>query len=85
MPSKPNTIIIIAGPSLTGKSKLSSLLIEQGFAQLISTTTRQQREGEKNGVHYHFLTKEAFRKKLATKGFIEHVEVDSRRGRWKAS
>lgn len=78
MPSKPNTIVIIAGPSLTGKSKLSSLLVEQGFAQLISTTTRAPRDGERDGAHYHFLTKEAFRKKLSTKGFVEHVEVDSR-------
>ena len=76
--AKPNTIVIIAGPSLTGKSKLSSLLVEQGFGALVSTTTRKPREGEKDGQHYHFLTKEDFRAKLAKKGFIEHVEVDSR-------
>lgn len=78
MPSKPNTIVIIAGPSLTGKSNLSSLLVEQGFAQLISSTTRKPREGEKDGVHYHFLSKEEFRQKLSKKEFIEHVEIDSR-------
>lgn len=78
MSSKPNTIVIIAGPSLTGKSKLASLLIEQGFAALVSTTTRKPRDGEINGKHYHFLSKEDFRAKLANKGFIEHVEVDSR-------
>jgi guanylate kinase len=78
MSSKPNTIVIIAGPSLTGKSKLASLLIEQGFAALVSTTTRKPRDGEVSGKHYHFLSKEDFRAKLGTKGFIEHVEVDSR-------
>lgn len=79
MPSaKPNTIVIIAGPSLTGKSKLSSLLVEQGFGALVSTTTRKPRDGEENGKHYHFLSKEEFRAKLANKGFIEHVEVDAR-------
>lgn len=78
MRSKQNTIVIIAGPSLTGKSKLAGLLIEQGFGALVSTTTRKPRDGEINGRHYHFLTKEAFRAKLATKGFIEHVEVDAR-------
>lgn len=76
--SKPNTIVILAGPSLTGKSNLASLLLEQGFAALVSTTTRKPRDGEIDGKHYHFLSKEAFRAKLANKGFIEHVEVDSR-------
>jgi guanylate kinase len=78
MSAKPNTIVIIAGPSLTGKSNLSSLLLDQGFAALVSTTTRGPREGEINGKHYHFLSKEEFKAKLARKGFVEHVEVDSR-------
>lgn len=75
---KPNTIVIIAGPSLTGKSNLSAALVEQGFAQLVSTTTRAPRNQEEDGVHYHFVTKDDFRKKLSQRGFIEHVEVDSR-------
>ena len=75
---KQNSIVIIAGPSLTGKSKLSSLLVEQGFGALVSTTTRKPRDGEKDGQHYHFLTKDEFRSKVAKKEFIEHVEVDSR-------
>ena len=77
MSAKPNTIVIIAGPSLTGKSKLSSLLQEQGFATLVSTTTRAPREGEIDGKHYHFLSKEEFRSKLSKRGFVEHVEVDA--------
>lgn len=75
---KNKTIVIIAGPSLTGKSNLSSLLVEQGFAPLVSTTTRKPRAGEKDGVHYHFTSKDEFRRRLANNGFIEHVEVDSR-------
>ena len=73
-----NTIVIIAGPSLTGKSNLASLLAEQGFVQLISSTTRAPREGEIDGVHYHFLSKDEFRRQLSQKKFLEHVEVDAR-------
>ena len=73
-----NTIVIIAGPSLTGKSNLASLLTEQGFVQLISSTTRSPREGEIDGVHYHFLSKDEFRRQLSQKKFLEHVDVDAR-------
>lgn len=78
MPSTPNTLVILVGPSLTGKSNLSALLVEQGFAVVVSTTTRAQREGEVDGKHYHFVSKEEFRARIAKKGFVEHVEVDSR-------
>lgn len=77
MPSTSNTLVILVGPSLTGKSNLSALLVEQGFAVVVSTTTRAPREGEVDGKHYHFISKEEFRSRIAKKGFVEHIEVDS--------
>ena len=37
-------------------------------------TTRDPRPNEKEGEHYHFTTKEAFRDLISQGGFIEHAE-----------
>ena len=58
-----NTIITITGPSCSGKTTLARLLMDTGvFTEVISTTTRAMRSGEKNGVTYHFVTPEEFDK-----------------------
>lgn len=47
------------------------------FSQIkfsVSATTRQPREHEKNGVDYHFLSKEEFREKIAQNRFLEWEE-----------
>ena len=43
----------------------------------ITTTSRQPRIGEQNGIDYHFLTRDRFQEKVANGGFIEHVEFDT--------
>lgn len=52
-------LIIITGGSGTGKTTLADELIKSGMVEkAITCTTRQPRIGEKDGVHYHFKTKE---------------------------
>lgn len=70
-----NVLVSLTGPSLTGKSNLAALLVEQGFVALVSSTTRPPRAEEVNGKHYNFLTREEFEQKLKEDGFIEHVQV----------
>ena len=41
----------------------------------ISATTRSPREGEVNGVHYHFLTVDEFKQAIADDGLVEYEEV----------
>lgn len=41
----------------------------------VSATNRQPREGECDGVNYHFLTDEEFRKAIADDAFVEYEEV----------
>jgi guanylate kinase len=44
------------------------------FPQLsfsVSATTRQPRNGEKNGVHYYFISEPEFREKIHNKEFLE--------------
>jgi guanylate kinase len=45
------------------------------FVFSVSHTTRQPREGEVNGVHYHFTTVDQMQKEIDDGKFIEHAEV----------
>jgi guanylate kinase len=45
----------------------------------VSATTRRHRPGEIDGVHYHFLTPEAFDALIAEDGFLEWADFSGRR------
>jgi guanylate kinase len=76
-------LFIVAAPSGAGKSSLISALLQRAQeghllnpAQLsVSHTTRQPREGEKNGEHYHFVSVEDFTQRIEADEFYEHAEV----------
>lgn len=73
-----NKIIIFTSPSGAGKTTLVRHLLSKFPTRLsfsISATTRKQREGEENGVHYYFMDEETFMKKLRNNEFIEWEEV----------
>ena len=54
-------ILVIVGPSGSGKSTLSQMLSSRcGVPELVSTTTRSPRRGEKNGVNYHYVSEDEF-------------------------
>lgn len=57
-----SNIVIISGPSGAGKSSLCDKLFKH-FDNIyfsISSTTRYIRDGEIDGVHYHFISHEEF-------------------------
>ena len=67
---------VIVGPSGVGKGTLLKALRAQypgSFSVAVSHTTRGPRKGEKNGVHYHFVSKEQFERDIADDKFIEHA------------
>ena len=67
--------LVIVGPSGAGKDTLIRNLIEAmpGFFGFVcSYTTRQPREGEINGKHFHFVTKEKFQEMIKDDAFIEY-------------
>ena len=70
-------ILILSGPSGCGKSSLLRELYKQidNYYFSISTTTRQPRDGEKDGVEYHFITKELFEKEIKEGDFLEYAIV----------
>lgn len=70
-------ILILSGPSGAGKSSLIKKIEEEigAYYFSISTTTRPMREGEIDGVHYHFVSKEQFEKDIAEENFLEYAVV----------
>ena len=67
---------IISGPSGVGKSTvLKALFQKRGNMYFsVSATTRAPREGEVDGVHYHFLSRETFREWIEQDQFLEYAE-----------
>ncbi|TDV22696.1 guanylate kinase [Mycoplasmopsis mustelae] len=67
-------IIIFSGPSGVGKGTIERLLFEFDELNLslsCSATTRKPRNGELNGIHYHFMDVDAFRDHIKSHKFIE--------------
>lgn len=74
--SKRGKIIILVSPSGGGKSTMTKRLLKD-FEEItfsVSATTRNPRKGEINGVHYHFLSKEEFKRKVENGEFLEWEE-----------
>ena len=79
-------ITILMGKSSSGKDTLLNELKEYDFKPLISTTSRPMRDGETEGVQYHFTSNEDFENRLAKGDFLEHraykTEVDGKPVTW---
>lgn len=73
-------LIVISGPSGSGKGFLTDHLLQGSnisdqFEKVVSYTTRKMRKGEKNGVHYHFVSEEEFKDMIKNGKFLEHAQV----------
>ena len=70
-------LFIISAPSGSGKSTLVTQLrsLVAGLEFSISYTTRQPRGSEKDGLEYHFTTREEFERMIAADEFLEWAEV----------
>lgn len=70
---KKGKFIVISGPSGVGKGTICNKLFKELNAWYsVSTTTRNPREGEVDGVNYFFITKEEFLKKIDAGEFLEY-------------
>ena len=70
-------VLVLSGPSGAGKSslikKINGDIGDCYFS--ISTTTRPIRDGEVEGVHYHFVSEEEFKKDIDDDNFLEYAVV----------
>lgn len=70
-------MICIVGPSATGKTTVAKLIADMPqFHRIITYTTRSPREGERNGVDYHFVSQDAFDLMKLKNEFAEYAEYN---------
>ena len=69
--------ILFSAPSGSGKTTIIREILKRFdcFEFSISATSRQPREGERDGVDYYFLTPEEFERRVSEGMFLEWEEV----------
>lgn len=75
MSNKPK-LIIFTGPSGVGKGTILTDFfkkVDNNIVYSISSTTRKPRDGEINGMHYFFISKEEFEKLIHEDSFLEYA------------
>jgi guanylate kinase len=76
-------LVIISGPSGVGKDTIIEAMrrlpTAAAYHYVVTCTTRPPRPGEVDGIHYRFLTLEAFAAMRDEDGFLEWAEVH---GNW---
>ena len=71
------TLYIVSAPSGAGKTSLLRALLQHDphLRASVSHTTRPKRNGEQDGVDYHFVTAEQFQGLVEEGAFLEHAQV----------
>ncbi len=75
--SRLGTALVVSGPSGAGKTTICREL-QKALPRLhfsVSCTTRLAREGEVDGVDYHFMSRDTFQERVAANDFLEYAEV----------
>lgn len=74
-------LFLLSAPSGAGKTTVCRRLLSanQNLARIVTCTTRAPREGETNGLDYHFLSREEFEDKANADAFLESAEVHGHR------
>ena len=69
-------ILVVVGGSGAGKTVVTQTIVEKSddFEKIVTNTTRNPRDGEKNHVDYNFCSKEDFEKLIATNSLLEYTQ-----------
>ena len=70
-------LLVLSGPSAVGKTTVAQRLLAEcpNLTRMVTCTTRAPREGEVDGVDYHFLSDEEFCQRIEAGEFLEHAQV----------
>jgi len=71
------TLFVISAPSGAGKTSLVAEMLraDRKLGVSVSHTTRPMREGEKDGINYHFVSRGEFETMIGRGDFLEHADV----------
>lgn len=71
------TLYVISAPSGAGKTSLVAEMLrnDEKLGVSVSHTTRTMREGEQDGVNYHFVSRAVFESMIDQGDFLEHADV----------
>jgi guanylate kinase len=74
-------LVVVSGPSGVGKSTIVAELARRHpqVVPIVTATTRPRRNGEIDGVHYHFMSTDEFERLRADHGLLESAQVH---GHW---
>ncbi|MHB8231702.1 MAG: guanylate kinase [bacterium] len=74
-------IFVVSAPSGTGKTTLCNMLLQEfkDIKPSVSFTTRAKRQGEEDGISYHFINDAEFDKMVERDEFIEWANVFGKR------
>ncbi len=71
-------MLILSSPSGAGKTTLTRMLLQDKSIDLtlsVSSTTRERRSSEVDGIHYHFILRDQFDRMRGADEFLEWAEV----------
>ena len=73
----PGRLFLLTGTSGAGKTTISQLLLKRNpqLRRVITYTTRSPRGKEKNGIDYHFVSEETFKRLIQENAFMEWAQV----------
>ena len=73
---KRGTLVLYTGSSGVGKGTIMQELLkrDKNIRLSVSNTTRAPRDGEIDGVHYNFVTREQFEKLISEDGYLEYAQ-----------
>lgn len=69
-------LFVVSAPAGCGKDTILEQLfkVTENVGYSVSATTRAPREGEVNGVHYHFMSREQFEQMIKDEAVLEYTE-----------
>jgi guanylate kinase len=74
-------LLVLSAPSGGGKTTIANALVaaREDVAYSVSATTRPPRPGERDGVDYHFVSREEFSRRVKAGEFLEWAEYGGER------
>ena len=76
-PAPAPLVVVLSGPSGAGKDAVLSAMKARSMpmSYIVTNTTRPQRPGEVDNVHYHFVSQQEFKRLIDGHDLLEHAEV----------